>query len=254
MKNNASSVSHAANQENRDGESRDWQTHDREGLVQRTFFMVDRGPRPATRGWFHSAAAILMLAAASVLTTFSWMRLEWWQALGATVYGCGLIALFAVSALYHRIPWAKQKTVQAWRRADHAMIAVFIAATYTPFCLIVLPQAWWLLAIVWGGAITSAVMKFFWLSRPRWVDVAIYVTLGWLIVPLVSQLWTNAGPAVVWLLLAGGVVYTVGAVAYGLKWPGRNARVYGYHEHFHTATIIAAIFHLVAVWIIVASA
>ena len=221
---------------NQDGH--DWESHDREGLVQRTFFMVDRGPRPATRGWFHSAAAILMLAAASVLTTFSWMRLEWWQALGVTVYGCGLIALFAVSALYHRIPWGKQKT----------------ASTYTPFCLIVLPQAWWLLAIVWGGAITSAVMKFFWLSRPRWVDVAIYVTLGWLIVPLVSELWTNAGPAVVWLLLAGGVVYTVGAVAYGLKWPGRNARIYGYHEHFHTATIIAAIFHLVAVWIIVASA
>ena len=127
VKNNASSVSHAVDQNSSDWQTHDRESHDQEGLVQRTFFMVDRGPRPATRGWFHSAAAILMLAAASVLTTFSWMSLEWWQALGVTVYGCGLIALFAVSALYHRIPWAKQKTVQAWRRADHVIIDVLIS-------------------------------------------------------------------------------------------------------------------------------
>ena len=72
--------------------------------------------------------------------------------------------------------------------------------------------------------------------------------------PLIPTLWTNLGPTVEWLLAAGGLFYTVGAVVYGLKWPGRNAKYYGYHEHFHTATIAAAVVHLVAVWMAVVQA
>lgn len=228
----------------------------KEGLVQRTYWMADRGERPLTRGWGHALAALLSVIASTVLITYAWMTLHWWQGLGVTVYGLGLVGLFGVSALYHRYPWASPRAVQWWRRADHATIAVFIAATYTPLCLIALSpaQAAWMLAIAWAGAILGVILNLVWIEHPRWLDVVVYLALGWLVLPLLPTLWSDAGGAVVWLLLAGGVVYSVGALVYGFKWPGRNARYYGYHEHFHTATIAAAVVHLVAVWQVVVGA
>ncbi|WP_409338238.1 PAQR family membrane homeostasis protein TrhA [Corynebacterium camporealensis] len=205
------------------------------------------------RGWGHLIAAILSVIASTVLITYSWMALPWGQALGITVYGVGLVGLFGVSALYHRWPWRTARAVQWWRRADHATIAVFIASTYTPLCLIVLEPvtAAWMLGTAWAGAILGVILNLVWINHPRWLDVVVYLALGWLILPLLPTLWNAAGPAVVWLLFAGGVIYSLGAVVYGLKWPGRNARWYGYHEHFHTATIAAAVVHLVAIWMVV---
>lgn len=225
-----------------------------EQLIQRTYWMADRGPRPLTRGWGHFFAAIASLIASTVLITFAWMTLPWWQGLAVTVYGVGVVGLFTVSALYHRWPWVSMRAVQWWRRADHATISVFIAATYTPLCAIVLEptQALWMLTAAWVGAIMGVVLNLVWINHPRWLDVVVYLVLGWLILPLLPNLWQSAGPAVVWLLFAGGVVYSVGALMYGFKWPGRNARWYGYHEHFHTATIAAAVVHMVAIWMVVA--
>lgn len=224
--------------------------------VQVSYWMADRGERPLIRGWAHLIAAQLASIAATVVITYSWMTLAWQQALGVTIYGIGLISLFSVSALYHRWPWRTHKSVEAWRRADHAMIAVFIAATYTPLCLIALPpkMAAWMLGIAWSGAVANLAVKLFWPSHPRWLSPVIYVGLGWIIVPLIPFLWRNENPAVLWLLFVGGVLYTVGAMIYGFKWPGRTARYYGYHEHFHTLTIGAAVVHLVAVWILVVGA
>ena len=108
-----------------------------------------------------------------------------------------------------------------------------------------------MLAVAWAGGIGGAVLNLVWINHPRWLDVVVYVGLGWIIVPLLPTLWSSAGPAVVWLLFAGGVVYTLGALVYGFKWPGRSARYYGYHEHFHTATVVAAVCHLVAIWMVV---
>ncbi|WKD57758.1 hemeolysin-III related [Corynebacterium capitovis DSM 44611] len=225
-------------------------------LTERTYVVADRGARPLTRGWFHVAAALGSAVAGAVLLTVSWMTLQWAQAASVTVYVAGLIQLFTVSAMYHRWPWRTHETVQWWRRADHATIAVFIAATYTPICVILLapPYSWWLLAVSWSGAVMGAVLNLVWINHPRWLDVAVYVGLGWIVVFLAPVLRNQAGAAVVWLLFAGGVAYTVGAVIYGFKWPGRNARVYGYHEHFHTLTIVAAALHMIAVWVVVLDA
>ncbi|WCZ38306.1 PAQR family membrane homeostasis protein TrhA [Corynebacterium jeddahense] len=224
-----------------------------EGQIERTVVVADRGERPAVRGWCHLVAALLSAMSSAVLITFAWMTLPWLQALGVTVYGVGVVLLFGVSAAYHLWPWRSAATVQWWRRADHATIAVFIAATYTPLCLIVFEPrtAATMLAVAWAGGIGGAALNLAWIDHPRWLDVAVYVALGWLIVPLLPTLWRAAGPAVVWLLAAGGVVYTLGALAYGFKWPGRSARYYGYHEHFHTATVVAAVCLLVAVWMVV---
>lgn len=227
-----------------------------DGIVERTRLVVDRGPRPLTRGWGHVFAALAALVAATVLITYSWMTLSWAPALGVTVYGVCLVGLFAVSATYHCWPWGSFRAVQWWRRADHATIAVFIAATYTPLSLIAFDgaTAWSLLGVAWGGALAGVILNLVWIEHPRWLSVAVYLVLGWLIVPLIPTLWRQEGPAVVWLLFAGGLVYSLGAVVYGFKWPGRNARIYGYHEHFHTATIAAAAVHLVAVWMVVVGA
>ncbi|APT93612.1 membrane protein [Corynebacterium phocae] len=223
-----------------------------ETVIEKTLLVADRGPRPLVRGWLHAGAALLSLIVATVLATFSWMTLAWWQALGVNVYCLGLVVLFGVSAAYHLIPWRSPATVAWWRRADHAVIAVFIAATYTPMLLIVTPDAWWMLLIAWVGAAAAAVLNLAWIEHPRALDVVVYLSLGWLIIPLIPQVWSHAGAGVVWLLFAGGVIYSLGALVYGFKWPGRNARWFGYHEHFHAATVVAAAIHLVAMWIVVA--
>ncbi len=223
-------------------------------LVPLTRHVLDRGPRPAMRGWSHLVAACLSLISGSVLSTYAWMTLPRAQALGVMVYAVSTFVLFAVSALYHRGPWRSTRAVRWWRRADHATIAVFIAATYTPLCLIILGPATaaGILTVAWTGALLSVGLKLVWITHPRWLSVVVYLVLGWLVVPLIPQLWAIAGPGVMWLLLAGGVIYSCGALIYGFRWPGRHARIFGYHEYFHAAVIIAAIFHLAAVWIVVA--
>lgn len=215
--------------------------------------VFDRGPRPVTRGWIHFVAAVASIVSGTVLATFSWMTLPWGQALGVSVYALGVVLLFGVSAAYHLGRWRRIGTVRWWRRADHATIALFIAATYTPLCLIALPpvSAAWMLGLAWGGASAGVLLNLVWIGHPRWLGVVVYLVLGWLIVPLIPTLWSSAGPAVVWLLFAGGMVYSLGALMYGFRWPGRDASVIGYHEHFHTATIVAAAVHQVAVWMVV---
>jgi len=222
-------------------------------MITLTRQVLDRGPRPVARGWFHFFAAVASVVSGSVLSTVAWMTLAWGNALGVTIYAVGVVVLFGVSAAYHLGHWRSERTVAWWRRADHATIAFFIAATYTPLCLIALPatQALLMLAAAWGGAALGIALNLVWINHPRWLDVVVYLVLGWLIVPLIPTLWANEGPAVVWLLFAGGVIYSLGAMVYGFRWPGRQARIFGYHEHFHTATIIAAAVHQVAVWMVV---
>ena len=241
------SIESAPGTRNRDNNRSD------EPLLELTKYVLDRGPRPRTRGLFHQIAAFLSAISGSVLSTYAWMTLVWWQALGVTVYGICMFGLFAVSAAYHRGQWRSLGTVAWWRRADHSTIAVFIAATYTPLCMIALEpdSATWMLSLAWVGAMFSVVLNMVWINHPRWLSVVVYLALGWLIIPLMPELWAGAGHTVVWLLLIGGIVYSLGALVYGFKWPGRNALWMGYHEHFHVATVVAAIIHLVAVWMVV---
>lgn len=237
-------------------EHRGSESGEAEPLVELTHWVYDRGDRPTARGWFHLVAAFLSVVGGSVLATVAWMSLPWWQALGVTLYAVGVVVLFGVSAAYHLGPWRRRRTVQWWRRSDHATIAVFIAATYTPFCLILLEPgtAAWMLITAWAGALGSVLLNLVWINHPRWLSVIVYLVIGWLIVPLLPELWETAGATVVWLLLIGGIVYSLGALVYGFRWPGRYARRVGYHEHFHVATIIAAIIHQVAVWMVVVEA
>ncbi|GAA3631040.1 channel protein (hemolysin III family) [Lentzea atacamensis] len=172
-------------------------------------------------------------------------------ALATSVYGATVLGLFGVSALYHRVTW-KSDRVRTWmKRLDHSMIFVFIAGTYTPFALLAMDQGTGrvVLAIVWTGAILGVTLKLAWPHAPRWLGVPIYIALGWVAVFVLPELLHHAGVAALVLLLVGGALYTAGAVFYATRWPNPWPQVFGYHEFFHAATVVAAICHYIAIWL-----
>ncbi|WP_448851836.1 PAQR family membrane homeostasis protein TrhA [Corynebacterium sp. 335C] len=215
---------------------------------------VDRGPRPLLRGTLHARAAWAFAGSGCALIAVAAVR----HGIGAAtwltaLYVACLVGAMAVSALYHRGRWRSMAAVRRWRRADHAMIAVFIAGTYGPVVAVALDPgtAAVILALCWAFALAAVALNMFWIGHPRWLDVVVYLFLGWLIIWEAPALWTGAGPAVTVLLAAGGVVYSLGAVVYGLKWPNPSERWFGFHEVFHAATIVAAVLHHVAIWLVV---
>ena len=162
------------------------------------------------------------------------------------------LVLFGVSAVYHRFYWAPQWE-HMWRRFDHSNIFLLIAGTYTPLAVSLLgePDQRNLLLIIWGGAIAGILLNIFWPTAPRWLSTLVYVLLGWVAVWYLPQLWAAGGPAVVWLVVAGGVLYTLGAVVYARKRPDPSPAWFGFHEIFHLCTVLAWACHCVAVFLAV---
>jgi hemolysin III len=136
------------------------------------------------------------------------------------------------------------------KRLDHSMIFVFIAGTYTPIAALTLPTntATVVLITVWVGALLGVALQIGWSSAPRWLSAPCYIALGWVAVFVLPDLLHNAGVAAFVLLLAGGAVYTLGAVVYALKRPDPWPGTFGFHEVFHLCTLVAAACHYVAVW------
>jgi hemolysin III len=134
---------------------------------------------------------------------------------------------------------------------DHTNIFLVISGTYTPLAVALLPAdtARLLLVIVWAGALVGMLARIFWLGAPRWVYVPVYIALGWVAVWFLPTFWRaeNGGPAVVWLVIAGGLAYTLGAVVYGLKRPNPSPRWFGFHEIFHLLTVVGFTCHYIAV-------
>jgi hemolysin III len=200
--------------------------------------------KPMLRGVFHE----LGFYAALVLGVLIVVAADGGRArLAAIVFACCLMACFGASALYHRPTWTP--SVRAWlARLDHAGVYLLIAGTYTPFGLIVLSPAWAIpvLAVVWAGALAATVLKVVWLHSPKWLSAAIAVVLGWVAVVAFSQLLKlHVGGLL--LLLAGGLLYTAGAIVYARRRPDPAPRVFGYHELFHVLTLGAAGCHYATV-------
>ncbi|WP_051162505.1 PAQR family membrane homeostasis protein TrhA [Nocardia transvalensis] len=204
------------------------------------------------RGWIHTyavgiaavAVAALVIAAATVSATAVWSTL---------VYGSTVCGLFGISAVYHRVTWRTVRTRTRMKRADHSMIFLFIAGSYTPFALLGLPRETGipLLIVVWAGALAGVALKLLWPTAPRWVGVPLYLVLGWAVVPVAATLTHNVGVLPMVLLLIGGLAYSGGAVLYATKWPNPWPTTFGHHEFFHAATVLAAICHYAAIWLVV---
>jgi hemolysin III len=125
------------------------------------------------------------------------------------------------------------------------MIYVLIAGTYTPVCLVPLRGGWgWSLLIsIWGIAMAGIILKILWFNAPRWLYTLFYLIMGWLIViAFVPLARTMPAAAMLWLI-AGGLLYTVGAVIYGTKWPKLKSKVFGFHEVFHIFVLYGSFCH-----------
>jgi hemolysin III len=209
---------------------------------------VDLG-KPRMRGWLHAYAFFVAVVCGIVLVSIAATRPGTAPLVSTLIYSITTCGLFGVSALYHR-RWWSERGYQTMRRLDHAMIFIFIAGTYTPFCVLLLDQtkATLLLALVWGGAIGGAIMSMIWPHAPRWVSAPLYLALGWVAVAILPDLLHQGGVTTLVLLAAGGLAYSVVAIFYALRKPNPWPTVFGHHEFFHACTLVAAICHQVAIY------
>ncbi|MCX6434586.1 MAG: hemolysin III family protein [Actinomycetes bacterium] len=199
---------------------------------------------PKLRGWFHLGATPVVFVASLVLFILSHNSLKFAVAL----YSLTAITLFSVSAVYHRVPWSPSRK-KIWRRWDHANINLLIAGSYTPFAVALLEgrDRNILLSVVWIGAIVGVAVRVFWLTAPRWLYVANYLVLGWVAVIYTPALYRAGGLWILIPILIGGLFYSVGAIFYALKFPGKNARYFGFHELFHIFVIAAWVSQYIAI-------
>lgn len=208
--------------------------------------------KPKLRGWLHLSITPLTLAAGIVLVVLSPTSTT---RIGSALFTGSAVLLFGVSAIYHTGTWSP-KVWAFLRRFDHANIFLLIAGSYTPFSLILLEgtQQSVMLWLVWGGAIAGVLFRVFWAGAPRWLYTPIYIALGWAAVFFLPaflrgalDLGTAVGVAVFVLICTGGALYTAGGIVYGIKRPNPSPRWFGFHEVFHSFTILAFASHYVGV-------
>jgi hemolysin III len=204
--------------------------------------------KPLLRGWSHAAAAVVAVAGLVSLVVIT--RNDPAKLASMVVYGTGLVLLFAVSATYHIFNWPPR--VKDWlRRADHATIFVFIAATYTPLVFNVL-DGWWRLGVlitIWACALAGVIGAAPFLRIPRAALASLYLAMGWIAVVALVPLTAALGWAAAILMALGGLQYSLGAAAYAFRRPRLWPRVFGYHEVFHLAVITASItFYVIVVY------
>ena len=194
------------------------------------------------RGLLHGAAALVSIAGSALLWMHSSGDLSRRTAL--LVFGLTLVSLYTVSSLYHSVPW-RPAWKQRLQRLDHAMIFLLIAGTFTPVAVIVLEGALRTLALsaVWGIAALGTAQKILWPRLGHAFSVSLQVLQGWLALPLLVPLSERLSGPPLALLVAGGLLYTVGMIAYATRRPRLWPRVFSYHEVFHVFVVAGSASH-----------
>jgi len=189
----------------------------------------------------HGIGVALSIAALTMLAVFGVQSGDSWLLASGLVYGISLVLEYSASTLYHAIPWPSAKHV--FKILDHAGIYLLIAGSYTPFTLVTLRDGggWWLFVAVWTLAVIGIAAEAAWTYRPRWVSVLVYLGMGWAVVFAMRPLLAALDPAGVWLLVAGGLAYTVGTVFYVLK------RFPYFHAVWHVFVLAGSVLHFLAV-------
>jgi hemolysin III len=205
--------------------------------------------KPRLRGRLHQYAFFVALACGIVLCSIAATRPGIAPLVSCLVYSVTVCGLFGISALYHRRVWT-ERGYQVMRRLDHSMIFIFIAGTYTPFCVLLLSpsKATVMLSMIWIGAVGGVALKTIWPHLPRWVGAPLYLALGWAAVAILPDVLHAGGVADLVLLATGGVIYSAGAVFYALRRPNPWPTVFGHHEFFHACTLVAALCHHIAIY------
>jgi hemolysin III len=194
-------------------------------------------PKPRLRGRLHQAAFFACIPAGLALI---WVAPGLKARVGAIVYAISLLLQFGASSMYHIGDWS-DKAYLRMRRLDHTMIFVLIAGTYTPMCLVALHgrASWAVLTLVWAGAAVGILTKLYRIDL-HVLSGIMYIGLGWLaafVLPALARSLSGLGLA---MLISGGVLYTVGALALATHHPNPWPKTFGYHEVWHTGTILAA--------------
>ncbi|KAA1418932.1 hemolysin III family protein [Nocardioides humilatus] len=211
-----------------------------------------REVKPKLRGWLHAGSTPLIIAAGIVLICLSPTATT---RIGSALYAGSAILLFGVSAIYHRGTWSP-RTWRILNRFDHSNIFLLIAGSYTPFSLILLDgtNRVLLLSTVWTAAVLGILFKVCWPNAPRWLSAPIYIAMGWAALFFIPAFFDGAlalgvgvGIATFVMIAVGGALYTVGGLVYGFQWPNPSPRWFGFHEVFHSFTILAFTAHYVGV-------
>lgn len=194
----------------------------------------------------HWAGAILALGGLIALLILGWGAPA--KVISLLIYGVSLIFLFSASATYHMVR-VKDKALEFFRKVDHAAIYFLIAGTYTPFCVNAFTGFWqWgMLSIIWSLAVIGIIVKLFYIRAPRWLNAGIYLVMGWLCIAAIGQMLAVLPVWVISWLVAGGVIYTLGAVVYITKIFNFKPGIFGFHEMWHIFVMLAAAAHFVAV-------
>lgn len=205
---------------------------------------------PRLRGVFHLYAFVAAVVAGTVLVVLADGYLE---RFAVWVYAVALAAMFGASALYHRYPWRSSTARLRARRLDHAMIFVFIAGTYTAFALVAFSGTARVVGLVtvWAGAMLGIALNLVWIDAPRWLSAVAYLGVGWVGLILIPQLFPALGVAAAVLVIVGGALYSVGAMAYATTWPNPFPATLGFHEIFHLLVVAAAAAQFVALSLVV---
>lgn len=200
---------------------------------------------PRLRGWLHAATAPLSVVAGVILVVLSPTPAI---RTGSAIFALSAVILFTASATLHRGGWSA-RTNAILTRLDHSSIFLLIAGSYTPFTLLLLHGSAraTLLWVAWGGAAAGIAFRVLWSTAPRWIYTPIYIALGWAAVVFAGDFVRNGTPRVVLLLALGGLLYTIGAVVYGLRRPNPSPSWFGFHEVFHALTIAAFAAHYVGI-------
>lgn len=168
------------------------------------------------------------------------------------IFGISMILLYSASATYHMVI-AKDKVIALLRRLDHSMIFILIAGTYTPYCLITLngTTGWILFSIITAIAFFGVLFKMIWFHCPRWLSTALYIAMGWMIIFVASPLSHSIDSVGLFLLVLGGVIYTIGGIIYAIKPKFLELKHLGFHEIFHVFILLGSLSHFLSVYLYV---
>lgn len=204
--------------------------------------------RDPLSGLTHCIAAGLSVVGLVILIVFAAIWGNAYHVVSFTIFGVCLVLLYLFSTLYHWLN-ISEKGISVFRKFDHIMIYIFIAASYTPVCLTALrgPWGWTIFGLIWGFAILGTLLSSIWIKAPRALTTTIYIMMGWTVlialIPLVSAFKEVGLLYSLWWLVAGGVLYTIGGIIYGLKIPKKNFGPWGFHEIFHVFIMLGSACH-----------
>lgn len=165
------------------------------------------------------------------------------------IFGISLISLYSVSTTYHGVI-TSEKIIFRLRKLDHSMIFILIAGSYAPFCLIALggSKGTVFFTTIASIAVAGILFRMLWFNCPRWLQTSLYIGLGWAAVFMIKPLSQVLNPASLYLLVLGGILYTVGGVIYALKPKMLKFGKFGFHEIFHIFIILGSLSHFISVF------